>query len=74
MDAFHTNAYDLFILFFSFSYLASASQNNVQWVKDLGLLCTVVWSGGCSSDWTPSLGTSICCESGPRKGKKTENK
>ena len=26
---------------------------------------------GDSSDWTPSLGTSVCCGSGPRNGKKT---
>ena len=31
-------------------------------------------AGGYSSDWIPSLGTSICCESGPRNGKKTKNK
>ena len=28
-------------------------------------------AGGYSSDLTPSLGTSICCRCGPRKGKKT---
>ena len=27
-------------------------------------------AGGYSSDWTPSLGTSICRRSGPRNGKK----
>ena len=27
-----------------------------------------------SSDSTPSLGTSICCRSGPRNGKKTKKK
>ena len=29
-------------------------------------------AGGCSSDWTLSLGTSMCGRSGPRKGKKTK--
>ena len=29
-------------------------------------------SAGCSSHSTPSLGTSICSRSGPRKGKKTK--
>ena len=27
----------------------------------------VGWAGGCSSDVTPSLGTSICCRCGPKK-------
>ena len=31
-------------------------------------------AGGYSSDWTPSLGTSMCCRSGPRNGKKTKKK
>ena len=31
----------------------------------------VAQAGGYSSDSTPSLGTSICCRSNPRKGKKT---
>ena len=34
----------------------------------------VVWAGGYSSDYIPSLGTSICCGSGPRKDKKTKKK
>ena len=34
----------------------------------------LVWASGYSSDSTPSLGTSICRGSGPRKGKKTKNK
>ena len=34
----------------------------------------VVKAGGYSSNWTPSLGTSICYRSGPRKGKKTKTK
>ena len=40
----------------------------------LGSRVTVVlaWAGGYSSDSTPSLGTSICLRSGPRK--KTKNK
>ena len=32
----------------------------------------VVQAGGYSSDWTPSLGTSMCRRSSPRKGKKTK--
>ena len=34
----------------------------------------VVQAGSCSSDWTPSLGTSTCHGSGPRKGRKTKKK
>ena len=30
----------------------------------------VVQAGSCSSDSTPSLGTSICCRNGPKKKKK----
>ena len=30
----------------------------------------LMYTGGCSSDSTPSLGTSICHRSGPRNGKK----
>ena len=45
-----------------------------QWVKGPALLWAVLKAGGCSSDSIPSLGTSICCGSGPRKGKKTKNK
>ena len=59
-----------------------------QWVKDLVLLwwCrpktglrsrivgAVVEAGGYSSDWTPSLGTSIYQRYGPRKDKKKEKK
>ena len=56
-----------------------------QWVKDLGCLelwcrlqmlrgsgvaVAVVWSGSCSSDSTPSLGTSVCRGCGPKKQKK----
>ena len=33
----------------------------------------VVQAGSYSSDSTPSLGTSTCQGSGPRKGKKTKN-
>ena len=32
------------------------------------------WVVGYSSDSTPSLGTSICCRCGPRKGKKKKKK
>ena len=34
----------------------------------------LVKAGGYSSDSTPSLGTSICCRSSPRNGKKTKKK
>ena len=34
----------------------------------------LVQAGGYSSDWTPSLGTSICHGSSPRKGKKEKKK
>ena len=34
----------------------------------------LVQAGSYSSDWTPSLGTSICCRSVPRNGKKPKNK
>ena len=34
----------------------------------------VAQAGGYSSDQTPILGTSIYCECGPRKGKKTTKK
>ena len=40
----------------------------------LGSGVAVTVADGCSSDWTPSLGTSICRESGPRNGKKTKKK
>ena len=30
-------------------------------------------AGSCSSDWTPSLGTSICHRCGPKKQKQTKN-
>ena len=30
----------------------------------------VVWASSCSSDSIPSLGTSICCQCGPKKAKK----
>ena len=39
---------------------------------------TLLWLwhrlGGYSSDSTPSLGTSVCCQSGPRNGKKDKKK
>ena len=56
-----------------------------QWVKDLVLMLAVVQvqqqlgscaavamavAGNCSSDATPSLGTSICCRYGPKKQKR----
>ena len=40
-----------------------------------GVAVALVQAGGCSSDQTPSLGTSICCcGRGPRNGKKTKKK
>ena len=52
-----------------------------QWVEDLVLLCAVMWVADsalipccCGSDSTPSLGTSICCRSGPRKDRKKKKK
>ena len=35
-----------------------------------GVAVAVAWAGGYSSDWTPSLETSICHECGPKKTKK----
>ena len=35
---------------------------------------TVADGYGSSSDWIPSLGTSICCRCGPKKTKKTKKK
>ena len=34
----------------------------------------LVQAGSYNSDWTPYLGTSMCCRSGSRKGKKTKRK
>ena len=34
-----------------------------------GVAVAVVYTGSCSSDWTPSLGISIWCRCGPRKDK-----
>ena len=34
----------------------------------------VVWAGSCSSDLTPSLGTSMHCRCGPRKKRKKEKR
>ena len=54
----------------------------VQWVKDphchelwcrsqtqlrSSIAMAVVWVGSCSSDSTPSLGTSVCHRCGPKK-------
>ena len=33
----------------------------------------VAQASNCSSNWTPSLGTSICCMCGPEKRKKKKN-
>ena len=45
-----------------------------QWVKAPVLLRIAVQSGSFSSDSTSSLGTSICCECGPKKTKKKTKK
>ena len=34
-----------------------------------GVAVAVVYTSSCSSDWTPSLGTSICFRCGPKKRK-----
>jgi len=34
----------------------------------------VAVAGGCSSNWTPSLGTSICCRCGPKIEKKKKKR
>ena len=39
-----------------------------------GIAVAVVWAGSYSSDLTPSLGTSICRECGPKKTKKKKKK
>ena len=38
------------------------------WLES-GIAVAVVEAGSCSSDWTPSLGTSICHGCGPKKQK-----
>ena len=35
-----------------------------------GVSVAVFVAGSCSSDWTPSLGTSICCRCGREKKRK----
>ena len=60
--------------------LASLSGLRIQCYRELwcrsqmqlgsGIAVAVVWAGSCSSKWTPSLGTSICRGSGPRKKEK----
>ena len=61
-----------------------------QWVRDLalpprlqhglgvclgsGLAVAVVYVGGCSSNSTPTLGTSICYRCSPKKTKKKKKK
>ena len=39
-----------------------------------GVVLAVVKACGCSSNWTPSLGTSICCRPGPKKQNKETKK
>ena len=56
-----------------------------QWVKDpawcrlqmwlrSGIAVAVAYAGSCSSDSTPSLGTSVCPECNPKKKKKKKKK
>ena len=37
-----------------------------------GVAVAMVWAGGYSSDWTPSLGTSMCCGCSPKTSKQTK--
>ena len=39
----------------------------------LAVAVAVAEAGSCSSDSTPSLGTSICCKYGPKNQKKKKN-
>ena len=41
-----------------------------QWVKDPALLSAVAKAGSCSSNSTPSLGTSICRRCSPKNKKR----
>ena len=43
------------------------------WLES-GVAVAVVYVGGCSSDSTSSLGTSICLKGGPKKNKKRKEK
>ena len=43
------------------------------WLPSL-MAVAVVWAGSCSSDSTPSLGTSTCCGPKKRKNKTKQNK
>jgi len=47
-----------------------------RWQMRLGscIAVAVVWAGSCSSDSTPSLGTSICFGCGPKKRTKKKEK
>ena len=42
--------------------------------SDPHVAVTVAYASSCSSDSTPSLGTSICLGHGPKKSKKTKEK
>ena len=39
------------------------------WVGESSIPVGMVQAGSYSSNWIPSLGTSICCSSGPKKQK-----
>ena len=45
-----------------------------QWVKDSALPWAVVLASSHSSDWIPSLGTSICHRCSPKRSKKKKKK
>jgi len=45
------------------------------WLRSgMAVAVPVVWAGSCRSNWTPSLGNSICCGSDPRKDQKKKKK
>ena len=39
-----------------------------KWLRSC-MATAVVWAGGYSSNWTPGLGTSLCCRCGPKDKK-----
>ena len=49
--------------------VAGSIPSFAQWVKDLAFAMAVLQAGSCSSDLTPSLGTSVCHGYNPRKKK-----
>lgn len=43
---------------------------SLQKLLESGIPVAVVWAGSCDSNYTPSLGTFICCRGGPKKERK----